>query len=270
MTSSLPRFLLPVLSEIEVEKYVNGPQNFRKGKSLVACGFVYKVSLEKKSNGGESDFSAAAFVHAEMSANKYYLTKLSLNQSGIIESICVCKAHTNEHNRCKHIAALLLSLRLHIDRPSSPPEWIEKRKNKVKRMSRPGWRIHERIKVDLTFEDILKGFESDPPRHHNNKLPCLVREAEAADKKKRKARCESETPLALPLLLCDSSPIPSLPSASPVALIPRTSKKVPEEIEQPPPKRYRREITYPPDIAQLSESAKEKWRLEKIYAENKR
>lgn len=259
MSCEPPSFLLPLLSEKLIETYINGPQNYRKGKLLVACGFVYKVSLIEAQKLGESDISASAFVHAEMSTNKYYLTKATLNLNGIIESTCVCKAHGNEHNQCKHIAALLLSILLHIGRPSPPPDWITKRKRKVNRMSYPGWRIHERIKVDLTFDDILNGFESDPPRHHNNKLPCLVKEVEVSRKQKRKVGKDMETAASLP------PPCESLPAAPKEV---RTSKKVSEHVEPPPKKRHRQDIFYPPEIAQMSESAKEKWRLDKIYSEN--
>jgi hypothetical protein len=151
-------------------------------------------------------------------------------------------------------------------------------------MSYPGWRIHECIKVDLTYEDIFKGFELDPPHHHNNKLPILVREAEVQKVAKRKGRNDEglEVP---PLVKPDASPVsmplspptlpllPVLPPPPPLPMptkVTQTSKKVFRVLEPPPRKRNRKDIIYPSDIAHLSESAKEKWRLEKIYSENKK
>ena len=174
-----------MFSEEIIEAYVDGAQNFKKGKALVACGDVHHLRMVQ---GSGEEWVYTAFVHAEMTANKNYLLKATLCVSGIRATECVCHAARNEHNRCKHVAAILLSLFLLHQHLNTPPKWITNRKRKVARMiGEDGWKINEKIKATLDWEGVKKGFEVPPPRH-NGKAAVLITKQEVSKAEKRRQK----------------------------------------------------------------------------------
>lgn len=264
-----------ILSENIIESYINGSQNYRKGKLILACGFVSQISIHGDQKDLVNGINASAFIHAEMTANKFYLTEITLNQEGIKQSKCVCQAHGHLHNRCKHIAALLLGLHLLSEQPLVPPKWIQTRKHKVNRMAYPGWKINERIRADLTYEDIVKGFGTPPPRHFNNKLPLLVTDVKGGKKKvierkegeeKEEKRIEKEKEEKE----CEKEKECEIEKKKKKRKTPLVWQDISVVDEPPRKKRHREEITYPSEVSGMSESSKEKWRLEQIYSLNKR
>ena len=132
--------------------YVVGKQNFNRAKVMIACGDVHDFHFSE-SEAGQWDYEA--FVHVEMVTNKNYLIHVSLACSSILTTKCVCKAFKNKHNKCKHVAALLLTLFLLAKCPNSPPKWITNRRKKLAPMKYPpNWAIYKKIKFDLDWDGI--------------------------------------------------------------------------------------------------------------------
>ena len=135
-------------SEDSVALFVSGSQNFRKGKDIIACGDVRKLQFLQETPN-QWDIYEKGFVHAEKTANKNYLVRTSLTPSGILSSSCPCQGGRNTHNKCKHVAALLLSLFLLTNHLNSPPKWITNRKKKLARFScPPDWPLYQKIRFD--------------------------------------------------------------------------------------------------------------------------
>lgn len=164
-------FLCSQLLEEEIESYIGGKQNFRKGQKIVACGDVQKVSFSTISS---ENYCCSAFVHAEMISNMNYLVRVFLSTSSILQSECVCKAGKNRHNKCKHVAAVLLSLFCLQNHKSDPPNWITTRRQYVTRFADPGTDLYKQIRGGLTYTEILNRFSLEVERH-NGKLPKLQR-----------------------------------------------------------------------------------------------
>ena len=134
-------------SEDTILLYVVGKQNFNRAKAMIACGDVHDLHFSE-SEAGQWDYEA--FVHAEMVVNKNYLICVSLARSSILTTKCVYKAFKNKHNKCKHVAALLLTLFLLAKCPNSPLKWITNRRRKLAPMKcPPDWAIYKKIKFDL-------------------------------------------------------------------------------------------------------------------------
>ena len=308
-----PGMFESLLSEEIIAKYIKGQQNFRKGKALVACGFVSQISLMGDLKSDEHCLHVSAFIHAEMTANKFYLVKICITHDGIAGSLCVCEARKHHHHMCKHTAALLLSLLLLSEHADSPPNWIESRKKKIKRMTCEVWAINERIRANITFDEIKKGFFSPPPQHWNGKPALLVtkslkggsRKHETSESKKKKKvdlnKLSSATDKKVAIAKkvktgrivgeggkerAASEEKKETSKAVRVEEVVNLNKPVrkgavtsfkeqgKESIavssKNPSRKRNREEIIYPAEIAVLSEFARETWRINQIYSQNKR
>jgi hypothetical protein len=154
---------------------------FLKRKSLVACGDVRNIKFEILPTGNLHFFG---YVHVEMSANKNYFVTVDLSKETFLTCSCVCPARSNLHNKCKHVAALLLSLYLLHNCVSSPPKWILQRQQNVQRLGLPGSIIYKKVKGGLTYQDLLAGFSFLIDRH-NNKTPQLLNIPPKPKEKKR-------------------------------------------------------------------------------------
>jgi hypothetical protein len=98
---------IPDLSLFSLETimgFVNGEQNFNKGKLLACSAQVFDLSVSD--DDGSSLFQG--FVHAEMKQKEIYLVRCRFSPS--LSAWCVCPASDNEHNKCKHVSALLCAL----------------------------------------------------------------------------------------------------------------------------------------------------------------
>jgi hypothetical protein len=188
MDECFAKFPSAILEGNFIQNYINGKQNFEKGRALVACGFVHQVKVEKK----EKVWIGTGYVHAQMAANKWYLVSSHFDELSLLETKCVCLAGKNTHNKCKHISALLHAIYLIMIRPTIPPKYISDRWNKVKRFYDPGSDLHQRIKVDLTYQQILLGFDLPPPRHHTGAKAKLIDKAPKTQQEKTKEKKEKE------------------------------------------------------------------------------
>ena len=84
--------------------FLPSKQNIRKGRDLVACGFVRGIARAPRS----TKTVLYAYVQAEKKAHLYYKTKLKV-ENGKWRTVCTCQAR-NEVTRCKHQAAFLFAL----------------------------------------------------------------------------------------------------------------------------------------------------------------
>ncbi len=115
----LSGFLCRSLSEERIKEYISGSQNFWKVSLMVAC--CNAMGIKVSSIGGDI-YSFTGLVHEEKGANCWYTVHATLSPLSIDHTECVCAASLNLHNKCKHIAALLLSLYLLQSVPQSTPK----------------------------------------------------------------------------------------------------------------------------------------------------
>ena len=174
-------------SEDSVALFMSGSQNFRKEKDIIACGDVRKLQFLQETL---NQWDYEGFVHAEKTANKNYLVQTSLTPSGILSSFCPCQGGQNTHNKCKHVVALLLSLFLLTNHLNSLSKWITNQKKKLAHFSCPlDWPLYQKIRFDLNWDGIKKGFFEDIPRH-NNKQPIFITSSMVSKRKKNRKRME--------------------------------------------------------------------------------
>jgi hypothetical protein len=188
MHSSLPPFFSSFpLTEEMISTFINGEQNCRKGRDIVACRNCMKVTVTYPESQNEVSFTA--FVHKEKATEGWYQVGATLTPIGISSSICVCTASQNSHNKCKHVSALLYAVFCmknvpHQTSEKSLPKWISARKRKTSRYGKPGSKIYQKTKAWIRYNDIYLGFTSDPPREDSGKAVKLV--TEFPQKKERK------------------------------------------------------------------------------------
>jgi hypothetical protein len=154
---------------------------------MVAC--CNAMGIKVSSIGGDI-YSFTGLVHEEKGANCWYTVHATLSPLSIDHTECVCAASLNLHNKCKHIAALLLSLYLLQSVPQSTPKkelpkWIRDRKRKVSHFGKPGDTIYEKVKGWIEYEDVLKGFSKVPSYGDNGKKARVITERR---KKKERVR----------------------------------------------------------------------------------
>lgn len=134
----------------------------------------------------EKNWLVSGLVHRQKSCSGWYYTTFSTDCTSILSSSCVCLARKHAHNKCKHVAALLLAVFLltHYLPPTPAPKWILSRKRKMSRFGDPGMIVFEEAKGSITYHGILDGFGQPPPSGEGGKPPLLI--LEPPKKKERK------------------------------------------------------------------------------------
>lgn len=156
-----------VFNEENIQSYVIGKQNFKRGCALVACGDVAGVNLASRDD--DADF--VVVVHAEKAANKHYRVLVKLTNGSVCgaEARCPCDARVHTHHRCKHCAAAMLTL-LALTRYTSnalQPRWGRRPKT-LKYFSDPT-DIEGRalVRYDMDWEGVLRRARAPPERHNS-------------------------------------------------------------------------------------------------------
>jgi hypothetical protein len=160
-----------------VEEFVSGKQNYNKGLSSSVGAEVFNISF--------SNDVFCGVVHSEKTGNKHYQMTVTLGSTW--KSSCTCKANTNKHNKCKHVAALLSSLYHLKNHCSSPPKAFVQR---MKAMASVGVSpvLGDVCGKSITWDQVLLQYTSPPPSH-NNKPAIIISEPVKRKKRRGKVYC---------------------------------------------------------------------------------
>jgi len=91
----------------EVAKFVDGgKQSFRQGKVVLGDLGLYELRIKRVG----VKWTVTGICTASLSADTYYSVSVTASADSLDSSTCVCAARSNTHNRCKHVAAVLLGV----------------------------------------------------------------------------------------------------------------------------------------------------------------